>query len=201
MTAGDGLLLRLRRILPARRAAAYRVLSDPEELSKWWGPRGFTAPSVEFDPRVGGSYRIAMQPPDGDLFHLSGEFREVDPPARLAYTFRWDPPDPDDRQTVVTLSLQDRVGRTEVLLTQGEFATDERLALHEEGWIDSFERLEQVLGTYEVERVPLVATRRPPNPRPASHHASHSNVGAGADATPAAREGSTNTTKAEEVST
>jgi|SRR5215218_115753 len=146
VTAGDGLVLRLKRILPARRAAVYRALSDPVELAKWWGPRGFTAPSVEFDLRVSGSYRIAMQPPDGDLFYLSGEFREVDPPARLAYTFRWDPPDPDDRQTVVTLTLQDRGERTEVLLTQGEFATDERLGLHEEGWIDSFGRLEQVLG-------------------------------------------------------
>jgi uncharacterized protein YndB with AHSA1/START domain len=158
MTAGDGLVLRLKPILPAARVAVYRALSDPGELAKWWGPRGFTAPSVEFDPRVGGGYRIAMQPLDGDLFSLSGEFREVDPPGRLAYTFRWDPPDPDDRQTLVTLSLQERGERTEVRLTQGEFATEERLALHEEGWTDSFERLEQVLTTYEVENRP--AARR-----------------------------------------
>ncbi len=87
-----------------------------------------------------------MQPPDGDLFYLSGEFREVDRPVRLAYTFRWDPPDPDDRQTVARLSLRDRGDRTEVLLTQGEFATEERLALHEHGWTDSLGRLEQMLG-------------------------------------------------------
>ena len=146
MTAGGGLVLRLKRILPAPRAAVYRALADPGELAKWWGPRGFTAPSVDFDPRVGGTYRIAMQPPDGDPFYLSGEFREVDPPARLAYTFRWDPPNPDDRQTVVTLSLADRGERSEVLLTQSEFATEERLELHEAGWIDSFVRLGQVLG-------------------------------------------------------
>jgi uncharacterized protein YndB with AHSA1/START domain len=80
--------------------------ADPGRLATWWGPRGFTAPSVEFDPRVGGGYGIAMQPPEGELFYLSGEFREVDPPARLACTFCWDPPDPDDQQTVVTLSLE-----------------------------------------------------------------------------------------------
>jgi uncharacterized protein YndB with AHSA1/START domain len=146
MTASDGRVLSMKRVLPAPRAVVYRALSDARELAKWWGPRGFSTPSVEFDPQVDGSYRIAMQPPDGDLFFLSGEFREVDPPARLAYTFRWDPPDPDDRQTVVTLSLQGRGGRTGVLLTQGEFATDERRALHEEGWSDSFRRLERVLG-------------------------------------------------------
>jgi uncharacterized protein YndB with AHSA1/START domain len=147
MTAGDGLVLRLKRILPAPRAAVFRALTDPGELARWWGPRGFTAPSVEFDPRVGGGYRIAMQPPDGDLFHLSGEVREIDPLARLAYTFRWDPPAPDDRQTVVTLSLEARGERTEIRLTQGAFATEERRALHEAGWTDSFRRLEHVLRT------------------------------------------------------
>jgi len=146
VTVGDGLVLRLKRILPAPRAAVYRALSDPGELARWWGPRGFTVPSVEFDPRVGSGYRIAMQPPEGDLFYLSGEFREVDPPAGLAYTSRWDPPAPDDRQTVVTLSLEDRGERTAVLLTHGEFATEERRALHEQGWIDCFERLKRVLG-------------------------------------------------------
>jgi uncharacterized protein YndB with AHSA1/START domain len=144
--SGDGLTLRLKLTLPAPREAVYQALSDPAELAKWWGPRGFTTPSVDFDPRVGGDYRIAMQPPEGELFHLSGHFREADPPARLAYTFRWDPPDPDDRETLATLSLWDRGKRTEVLLTQRGFATEERRALHEAGWTESFERLEQVLG-------------------------------------------------------
>jgi uncharacterized protein YndB with AHSA1/START domain len=138
-------MLGLKRVLPFSRPVVYRALSDPGQLAKWWGPRGFTAPSVEFDPRVGDGYRIAMQPPDGDPFYLSGEFREVDPPARLAYTFRWNPPDPDDRETVVTLSLEDRGEGTEVNLTQAEFATEERRALHEAGWADSLGRLEQVL--------------------------------------------------------
>ena len=140
------LVLRLERRVSAPRAAVYRALTDPEQLAEWWGPRGFIAPSVKFDPQVGGGYRIAMQPPDGDLFHLSGEFREVEPPAHLAYTFRWDPPHPDDRETVVSLALGDRGEETEVRLAHGEFATAERYALHEAGWTESFERLEQLLG-------------------------------------------------------
>ncbi len=146
MTASNGLMLRMTRALPAPRTQVYRALTDPEELAKWWGPRGFTVPSVEFDPRVGAGFRLAMQPPDGDLFHLSGEFREVDPPARLAYTFRWEPPDPNDRETEVTLTLEERGSETEVQLTQGEFATEERRALHEGGWTDSFDQLAELLG-------------------------------------------------------
>ena len=139
-------MLRLEWTFAAPRAVVYRALTDPEELAKWWGPRGFTAPSVESDPQVGGGYRIAMQPPDGELFHLSGEFRDIDPPARLAHTFRWDPPHPHDRETVVIVSIEDRGEETEVRLTQGEFATEERYALHRAGWTESFERLEQMLG-------------------------------------------------------
>ena len=30
----------------------FGAFSAPDELAKWWGPEGFTAPSLEFDPRV-----------------------------------------------------------------------------------------------------------------------------------------------------
>lgn len=141
----NDLVLRMERILPAPRAVVFGALSDAGELARWWGPHGFTAPSVDFEPRVGARYRIAMQPPGGEPFHLAGEFLEVDPPARLTYTFRWDPPDPDDRRTVARLSLKERGERTELVLTQGSFATEERLELHRQGWADTLERLEELL--------------------------------------------------------
>jgi uncharacterized protein YndB with AHSA1/START domain len=73
---------------------------------------------------VGGHYRIEMQPPDDDRLILRGEFREVDPGARLVYTFRYDDPDPDDRETVVAFSLRDLGGSTAVTVDQGTFATE-----------------------------------------------------------------------------
>jgi uncharacterized protein YndB with AHSA1/START domain len=135
----------MKRVIRAPRQRVFDAMTEPGLLAKWWGPSGFTAPSVELDLGVGGGYRIAMQPPDGDLFYLSGEFREVDPPARLAYTFRWDDPDPDDRETLVTLSLDDLGEATEVVLTQGAFATEARRALHEQGWTDCFVRLQELM--------------------------------------------------------
>ena len=146
MAATDQLVLRLTRTLPAPRSAVWSALSEPERLARWWGPTGFTAPKVDFDPRPGGRYRIAMQPPEGDPFHLHGEFHEVDPPSRLAYSFVWEPPDPDDRETLVSLELEDRGERTDVSLEQGEFATPARLELHRDGWTESFEKLEELLG-------------------------------------------------------
>ncbi|HVL74816.1 MAG TPA: SRPBCC domain-containing protein [Noviherbaspirillum sp.] len=152
MKANDGLVLRLERFLPFPRAVVYRALTEPGELVKWWGPRGFSVPAIAFNPQVGGRFRITMQPPDGDAFHLSGTFREVDPPARLAYTFQWTPPDPDDRETLAALSLEERDGGTELVLTHSGFATEQRRALHEAGWTESLDRLEQALSARHIER-------------------------------------------------
>jgi len=132
------------RALPARRSRVFSALTEPDELAKWWGPNGFTAPNVEIDPRVGGAYRIAMQPPEGEFFYLVGEFREVEPPARLSYTFRWEDPDPEDQETIVTLSLEDLGDTTEFEFSQGEFATERRRALHDEGWTNSLDRLHEL---------------------------------------------------------
>src|ERR1700741_3603788 len=97
------LTLEMKRVLPAGPPVVFGAFTAPDELAIWWGPKGFTTPSLEFDPVVGIGYRIEMQPPEGDSFRLTGEFREVDPPRRLAYTFIWEEPDPDDVETLVEL--------------------------------------------------------------------------------------------------
>ncbi|MFF4660822.1 SRPBCC domain-containing protein [Streptomyces sp. NPDC001381] len=146
MTNDAGLVLHLRCELPAASAEVFRALTEPRELARWWGPDGFTIPAVESDLRPGGAYRIDMRPPEGALFHLAGEFLDVDPPRLLRYTFRWEEPDPEDRETVVTLELRDLgEGAAGLVLTQGEFATERRRALHEEGWTQSFGKLERLL--------------------------------------------------------
>ena len=139
------LVLELRWTFDAPRERIFTALTDPADLVKWWGPSGFTTPEIELDLSVGGGYRFGMQPPDGELFHLAGEFLEIDPPNRLAYTFRWEEPDPDDRETVVGLSLEAAVAVTRLSLSQGTFATEARWALHQSGWKDSFERLSELI--------------------------------------------------------
>jgi len=137
----DQLTLELARVLPAAPRVVFRVFTDPSELARWWGPDGFTTPSVDFEPRVGATYRIEMVPPEGDPFHLTGEFRDVEPPARLAFTFVWENPDPDDVETLAALSFRDLGESTDVELTQGTFKTEARRALHRDGWTDSFNKL------------------------------------------------------------
>ena len=139
------LVLELTCALGAPRERIFSMLTEPAELAKWWGPHGFTTPRIDLDLRVSGTYRFAMQPPAGEQFHLTGEFLDIDPPGRLRYTFRWEEPDPDDRTTVVSLSLDDVGDATELALSQGEFATEARVSLHRSGWADSFEKLRELV--------------------------------------------------------
>jgi uncharacterized protein YndB with AHSA1/START domain len=140
------------RVLPAPPARVFALNTQPRLLAQWWGPNGFSVPSVEVDARVGGRYRIEMQPPDGDAFFLSGEYRTVEPGTRLEYTCRWEPPDPDDRETVVVLSLQALGDSTALTVDQGDFATEERRILHVQGWSESIDRLEELLASQEQAR-------------------------------------------------
>lgn len=141
MPASDGLRVQLTRVLDAAPPTVWRFLTEPDELASWWGPAGFTSRAAELDLRVGGRYRIEMKPPEGDAFFLQGEFRRIAPPSLLGYTFRWEDPDPDDQETVVTLSLTHLGEKTELALDQGPFATGARLALHRGGWSDSLDKL------------------------------------------------------------
>jgi uncharacterized protein YndB with AHSA1/START domain len=141
----NSLTLELDRVLPASREAVFAAFTDPEQVARWFGPKGFAMPSLEFPARVGDSLRMEMKPPDGDSFFIAGEFLEVEAPARLAFTFRYEDPDPDDIENTVRLSFRQAGNSTDARLTQAPFRTDARLDLHREGWGDSFDRLERLL--------------------------------------------------------
>jgi uncharacterized protein YndB with AHSA1/START domain len=133
--------LHLEKDLPVPPERVFQTCIEPAQLAEWWGPAGFTSPELELDVRVGGRYRITMQPPEGEAFELRGEFRDVEPPRRLSYTFVWNPPDPDDQETLVTLSFVENDGGTRLVLDQGPFKTAARHTLHQNGWTEGLERL------------------------------------------------------------
>jgi uncharacterized protein YndB with AHSA1/START domain len=137
----QGLSLEMTRELPGPRARVFEFFADAALLTKWWGPRGFRIPSLEFTPRVGATYRIEMQPPEGEAFHLTGTFRELDAPSLLAFSFVWEPADPDDQETVAKLSFHAIGDSTNIHLAQGPFKTEARRALHRDGWAESFDKL------------------------------------------------------------
>lgn len=137
--------LHLEKTMAAPRERVFAACVEAEKLAEWWGPAGFTSPDVELDVREGGRYRITMQPPEGEAFHLRGEFRAVEAPRRLVYTFVWEEADPDDQETVVTLTFEQSGDGTRLVLDQGPFKTDARHELHRTGWTETLERLERAV--------------------------------------------------------
>jgi uncharacterized protein YndB with AHSA1/START domain len=137
--------LHLEKIIAVPPERVFAAFVDADQLGRWWGPAGFTVPRLQFDASEGGHYRIDMQPPDGEVFHIRGTFRSVEPPRRLGFTFIYEEPDPDDQETLVTLTFDTTDSGTRVILDQGPFKTPARLELHREGWKDTLERLERSL--------------------------------------------------------
>src|SRR3954465_11772847 len=135
--------LHLEKILVLPQERVFAAFVDAEQLRRWWGPAGFTVQGLQFDAGGGPDSRIPREPPDGDFFHICGTFRAVEPPHRLTYTFNYEEPDPDDQETLVTLTFEPTDGGSRVTLDQGPFKTAVRLGLHRDGWTETFERFER----------------------------------------------------------
>jgi uncharacterized protein YndB with AHSA1/START domain len=75
------------RELDAPRELVWKVWTDPDEVTQWWGPEHFTTPreKIEFDLRPGGVCRLTMVGPDGEEYPSDGHFGIVEPPARLSF--------------------------------------------------------------------------------------------------------------------
>src|SRR5260370_36842555 len=80
--------LMVRRSIQPTADKLFAAWTQPAQLKRWWGPRPVTCVDAEVDLRVGGSYRIANQFPDGTLLWIVGKFEVVDPPYKLVYSWR-----------------------------------------------------------------------------------------------------------------
>ena len=131
----DDAVVEIVRIIEAPREQVFRAWTDPDELRRWWGPGEFTCPEAEVDLRPGGRYRLVMQPTAGEPFVLAGTYREVEPPARLVYTWRWETgPAADGSESLVTVEFRDRGDHTELVLTHSEFPASHGPAPYRMGW-------------------------------------------------------------------
>lgn len=76
----------IKRTFDAPRELVFTAWTDSRHMAQWWGPRGFTNPVCEIEPRVGGAIHVVMRGPDGTDHAMRGVFREFVRPERLAFT-------------------------------------------------------------------------------------------------------------------
>jgi uncharacterized protein YndB with AHSA1/START domain len=137
------------RVFDAPREMVYRAWIEPEQLTRWWGPRIFTVPveTIEVDPRPGGVFRFTMvSREDGSEHPAKGIFREIEQHERLVWVFPAadNPHLPIDGESIVTVEFVDLGGKTEVRLTQAGLSPD-ILASAKTGWTEQLERLVEFL--------------------------------------------------------
>lgn len=125
---------RTSRLVEATPEDVFEAWTDPEVLARWFGPGTMTTPGVELDPQPGGRYRFTMRDTDGSEFVVGGTFREVDPPRRLEFTWRWESGVPHTFESLVTVELVPVGEATELTLVHTGFPDAEIAASHEQGW-------------------------------------------------------------------
>jgi uncharacterized protein YndB with AHSA1/START domain len=127
------------RVFNAPRDLIFKCVTDPEHLTKFWGPVGTRAPleRITVDLRVGGAFETVMvNEATGEEYPSRGVYTEIDPPGKLAWT------EPDVGMTTTTILTDLGDGRTEMRIHQtnvpDEYATEESRA----GFNSSLDRFE-----------------------------------------------------------
>jgi uncharacterized protein YndB with AHSA1/START domain len=128
----DGVVLVVRRTIRATAERIFAAWTEPEHLCAWWGPRPVTCSGAEVDLRVGGRYRIVNALPDGTTVTIEGEFREIEPPTKLVYT--WHMGHDVGESSLVTVRFEPRDDATEVTVVHDQIASEPVRDSHEKGW-------------------------------------------------------------------
>ena len=74
------------RVFDAPRDRVFKAWTDPQHVTAWWGPRGYTSYDCKIDLRPGGFFTLEMKAPDGTIYPCKGAFREVVAPERIVLT-------------------------------------------------------------------------------------------------------------------
>jgi uncharacterized protein YndB with AHSA1/START domain len=139
-------VLVITRVFDAPRELVWKAWSDPEQMVKWHGPRGFTSTIELMENWPGGRYRIKMRGPDGDHW-TQGINREIVPPERLVFEGCWADAEgrPVGPNTTVTIMFEELGRKTKLTLHQALFESVTARDGHQFGWNSALDCLAEYL--------------------------------------------------------
>ena len=137
--------IKLHRVIPTSPEKIYRAFLEADALAKWLPPNGFTCTVHQFEPTVGGKFRMSFRNfTTGSSHSFGGEYHELVPGQRIRYTDTFDDPNlPGEMEVVVSLTKVS-VG-TEVEITQSgipDLIPREACYL---GWQESLRNLQKLV--------------------------------------------------------
>ena len=136
----------LTRVFDAPRELVWKAWTDPDEIVQWWGPPGWSTPreNVSMEVRPGGRMRLTSVSGDGTEMTVTGIYREVVEPERLAFEEPAEDSWHEGAQSVVTLAdLGD--GRTEMVMRTTIQTSDEMREQAAAGMRGTLDRLAEHL--------------------------------------------------------
>ncbi len=77
--------IRLARFYEAPVKTVWEAWTDPQQVEKWWGPRGFTLTTHSRDLKTGGHWHYTMHGPDGADYVNKTKYLEVKPLEKMVY--------------------------------------------------------------------------------------------------------------------
>ncbi|WP_437193456.1 SRPBCC family protein [Planctomicrobium sp. SH527] len=97
--------IRLHRVLCAPVERVFKAFLDADAKCRWLPPNGFIGKVYEFNPVVGGTYRMSFTNfGTGKSHSWAGKFVEIVPNERIQYVDRFDDPNlPGDMTVTVTM--------------------------------------------------------------------------------------------------
>lgn len=144
--------LSVKRVFNHPRDLVFKAWTEPTRLEKWFSPNPNNRVKAKVDLKAGGSYRIAVIPPEGDGWVVGGTYREIEPPERLAFTWKWEYS--EEPSSLVSVDFTEIEGGTEVTVTHTQLESQESFDNHQDGW----QRILLRLGDYMTDPMEWLAT-------------------------------------------
>lgn len=133
--------VRLHRVLKTTPEKVYRAFLEAGPLCKWLPPKGFFTTVHEFDPKVGGTFRMSFTNfGSGKSESFGGTWLELVPHERIRYNDRFDDPNLPG-QMEVTVELKAVLCGTELNVVQEGIPDAIPLEFCYLGWQESLEQL------------------------------------------------------------
>ena len=144
-TVIDDRVLIIERTIAASPEKVFDAWVKPELLVQWWGPEGMSIPRHSLDVREGGAWETTMRNAEGGEVVVSGVYRKIDRPNRLAFTWAWTQDDGTrGEETEVSIRFVAEGNGTRMTLDQRAFAEVSNRDNHRMGWQSSFNCLDQL---------------------------------------------------------
>jgi uncharacterized protein YndB with AHSA1/START domain len=134
------------RVIKAKRERVFDALTRPDMIRQWFGPTDREVAEVVTEPHVDGQYRIAMGPGGEHTpvelrqpVSVKGCYTKVEPHTLLQFTWcgTWSP----DEESLVTFTLKDVEGGTELRLVHEGLVKEGSCMSHEQGWTAGLNRM------------------------------------------------------------